>query len=145
MFQCIIRLNKLGTCLSPTSRLNIIDTCATVQNNVAISKIRDCCLCNLEGNNCDLRIGTRHQASDHQIKDCHYYATLLIFSRLSTEAYSLSNVSPLLEINSLPMTEYLLNNEDYSALLDSYAVSKMINTITCSNFDIMVILNIILW
>ena len=24
---------------SPTSRLNIIDTCATIQNNVAISKI----------------------------------------------------------------------------------------------------------
>ena len=69
----------------------------------------------------------------------------MIFSRLSTEAHSLSNVSLLLEINSLPMTEYLLNNEEYSALLNLYAVSIKINTITCCSFDIMVILNIILW
>ena len=57
----------------------------------------------------------------------------------------MSNVSLLLEINSLPMTEYLLNNEEYSALFNLYAVSInavsiKINTITCSSFDIMVIL-----
>ena len=49
-------------------------------------------------------------------------------------------MSLLLEINSLPITEYLLNNEEYSALLNLYAVSIKINTITCSSFD-----SIILW
>ncbi len=121
--QCMIRLNKLGICLSPTSRLNIIDESAQEHSSVAIQKICSCCLCSLVGDNCDLRISTRHQSSDHRVQDCHFYATLLVFARLSAEAFSLTNTSPLVDITSLSMTKFLPSDEEYSALLDSYAVS----------------------
>lgn len=121
--QSISRLNKLGICLSATSRLNIIDECAQEHNIVAQHKIRSCCLCSLVGDNCDLRISTRHQSSDHQVKDCHFYATLLVFARLSEQALNMSNILPVVDITSIGLTEFLLSDEEYSALLDSYSVS----------------------
>ena len=114
--------NKLCLTLSSTSKINILDECKEQNKETAARCIQKCPLCFLVGDNCDIRIQTNHQASDHQVQDCHYFAILLIFSRMANELVQLSNVPPHIIPENIEVSSVLLTDLEKRQLLSSYKV-----------------------
>ena len=92
-FQCFLTCNKLGLCLSPTSKTRLLDECGTLVTKRIQSKLQTCSLCNLVGDNCDIRITPNHQAIDHQVRDCHYFGVLLFFFTHGWANYGYANTA----------------------------------------------------
>ena len=114
--------NKLALTLSPTSKVNLLDECG-VQTKAKICKyLKSCSLCHLVGDNCDIRIKPRHQASDHKIQDCHYFAILLIFARMAGELQHLSSVPPVFDPENIKIQEFVLSGEERVRILQSYKI-----------------------
>lgn len=84
--------------------------------------INKCPLCVIVGDNCDIRIQTNHQASDHQIKDCHYFGELLVFSRMTEELKHLSKISPTIRPENINIKQVLLFPHERLQLFESYKV-----------------------
>ena len=114
--------NKLCLTLSAPSKINLLDECALENKKTASACIQKCPLCFLVGDNCDIRIQTNHQASDHAIKDCHYFAILLIFSRMENQISQLSNIPPRIVPERVNTIEVLLIQPERLQLLQSYKV-----------------------
>ena len=82
-----------------------------------------CCLCNLVGDNCDFRIQPRHVTGQHQVKDCHFFGLLLIFSCLSAEMLATDATNtPAVTAGRLNPENFLLNSQERQSLLSSYKV-----------------------
>ena len=121
-WQCLMTCNKLGISLSPTSKLNLLDECCREVERKIDRQVQSCCLCNLVGDNCDIRITPNHQATDHQVRDCHYFAVLLVFSRMSYELSQLDPHKPAINPNDIPIESFVLSAEERLTLLASYKV-----------------------
>ena len=114
--------NKLGITLSPSSKTNLLNECCDEINKEIIKKMSACCLCNLVGDNCDIRITPNHQALDHQVKDCHYFATLLIFSRMAEQLSHMSTLPPQINPDNFNLQNLLLTDVERQTLFQSYKV-----------------------
>ena len=112
----------MGLSLSATSKINLLNECCDQITKKIKKKLSDCCLCNLVGDNCDIRITPNHQATDHQVKDCHYFAVLLVFSRMADQISAMQNVRPALIPENIPLEEFILTENDRALLLSSYKV-----------------------
>lgn len=116
-------MNKLGVTLSPTSKITLLDECAIQNKQTIIKALKTCPLCNLVGDNCDIRIHTRHQASDHQVQDCHYFAILLFFSRIVQTVLNQSIKHPVTSATDLQPEKFLITTaSERMLLLQSYKV-----------------------
>lgn len=123
LFQCLLTLNKLALTLSPTSKLRILEECEEMTSQKAKEMASSCCLCNLVGDNCDFRIQPRHVTGQHQVKDCHFFGLLLIFSRLSAEMLATDATNtPAGSAGRLNPENFLLNSQERQSLLSSYKV-----------------------
>ena len=80
------------------------------------------CLCSLVGDNCDIRIAPNHQALDHQARDCHYFATLLVFSRMADQIREMSTVCPRMGPNNFDIEQLILSQQERHTLLQSHKV-----------------------
>ena len=121
-FQCLLTCNKLGLCLSPTSKTRLLDECGTLVTKQIQSKLQTCSLCNLVGDNCDIRITPNHQAIDHQVRDCHYFGVLLFFSRMAEQIMAMQTLRPAIVPEAIPPEQFLLNDQDRLLLFQSYKV-----------------------
>lgn len=115
--------NRLSLTLSPTSKIRLLEECSKQAERKLSEKLKSCCLCNFVGDNCDIRIKPRVQSSEHQIKDCHYFAILLVFARLATEITASSNMPPAIEPLTIDLNTFVLNEHERFMLLDgSYKI-----------------------
>jgi len=116
-------LNKLGIVLSPSSKLRLLDECGKVNKELVEQKIKSCFLCSFVGDNCDIRIQPKHMSSDHQVKDCHYFALLLIFSRINSAIrQGLSQKTPSITPTDIDPKSFIPNAAEQEILLASYKV-----------------------
>ena len=86
--------NKLGITISPSSKTNLLNKYCDAINKEIIKKMSACCLCNLVGDNFDIRITSNHQALDHHQKDCHYfYSPHLLYNGWAAGPYEHSTTT----------------------------------------------------
>ena len=111
--------------LSVSSNLQqarLLDECGTLVTKQIQSKLQTCSLCNLVGDNCDIRITPNHQAIDHPVRDCHYFGVLLFFSRMAEQIMAMQTLRPAIEPEAIPPEQFLLNDQDRLLLFQSYKV-----------------------
>mgnify|MGYP003536146883 CR=1 FL=1 len=85
--------------------------------------MKSCPLCSLVGDNCDIKVRPRHVSLEHQVRDCHFFGMLLVFSRLANVIQGLTNEPPALtQAEHLNPNNFVLNDGEIQALLQSYKV-----------------------
>lgn len=72
------------------------------------------------GDNWDLKIHPHDMRKDHQNQDIHYFASSLIVERVSSAG--LCDVSPQIDIKSLPNHAFLLTDDETSKLREDFKV-----------------------
>lgn len=104
-----------------------MDECVAETAVKAKRLMKSCPLCNLVGDNCDIRIRPRHVSLNHQVRDCHFFGMLLIFSRLANEIKRRNNEPPALTPANehLNPDNFILSSTDQKNLLQSYRVMVM--------------------
>jgi len=127
-FQTLWTCKQMGLSLSSTSKLSLVQEASQYNDDRAVKKLQSCCLCNLVGDNCDIRIGTRHQTTQHQVKDCHYFGILLVFSRLSEQLKAMQTNQPSIDVASIDVGQFVIDSsEERQLLMNSYKVAITIN------------------
>ena len=113
-------MNRLGICLTPESKINLIGQFGKGNNIRIRESLKIQPLCKLVGDNCDLRI-TAVGAGDRQPKDEHYFSLMLVFSRLA-EINPSSNPSPIFRYVRCTADMVLPSAHDEQHLLNSYSI-----------------------
>lgn len=72
------------------------------------------------GDNIDKTVSPRYMTTDHQRKSLHYFHAYSAMDRIDFR--HLANENPIADVSSLPLSTFLPNLEDSTALRSNYAV-----------------------
>lgn len=124
-FQCLETLHKMGVTLTNKTRLQLLDECGLASKQ-RLDRLRDdCALCHFVGDNLDIKIRPTIIQSDHQLRDCHFYAVIVVFSNISRELIAMKRQEnesfsrPPRTIRPQP-EQILLSERERELLLKSY-------------------------
>lgn len=115
-------MHKLGLTLNSREKTRLLDECVQVSKTRLDRMKTECFLCHFVGDNLDIRITPRIVTSEHQVKDCHYYAVLVMFSKMSRELREMKKNEFMIPESIHPTPSNLLLSEaEKKELLNSYA------------------------
>lgn len=126
IFQCLETLHKMGVTLTNKTRLKLLDECGLASKQRLERLRNDCGLCHFVGDNMDIKIRPTIVQSDHQVKDCHFYAIIVVFSNISNKLIEMKRLETEGPNNSERRTsspepeQILLSPDEREDLLKSY-------------------------
>ena len=128
--QLFVQCQKMGFCLSHTSKIKLLDLIGNHFADNAIKQVRLGKNIHGTGDNWDMKIRPHDMLSTHQNTDLHYFASNLIVERVPCD--NLSKAAPQRDINSLSNSTFLLDKveavklrEDLKVLVGRILVKNM--------------------
>ena len=118
--QLFVQCQKMGFCLSHTSKIKLLDLIGHHFADNAISQTRLGKNLHGTGDNWDMKIRPHDMLSTHQNIDLHYFASNLIVERVPCN--NLSKMSPQKDINSLSNSTFLLDEVEAVKLREDLKV-----------------------
>ena len=137
VFQGLTFFNKLGVCQSDGQKMELLRECAKETQTLMVKQVKRCPFCHIIGDNCDIRIKPNNQSSDHALKDCHWYVTLVTFSRIADQLRVMSNIPPQVDKNNIDLDRFLLSATEKTMLREGYKVEfgwLMAENMDCCKF-----------
>ena len=110
----------MGFCLLHQSKINILDMIGNHFSDTLIDAVKDGKKLQGSGDNWDMKIRAHDMQSTHQNQDIHYFASNLIVERVPCQ--NLSTVSPPRDINTLPNSVFLVNEDEEIQLRENFKV-----------------------
>ena len=86
-----MRLNKFKVSLGTTSKVRLLDECATQSRSRIIHELQKNPWIKLVGDNLDMFLRVGQQTSERQHKELHYFTSVVMFSRLADEIAGLND------------------------------------------------------
>ena len=114
------KLNKLGVCLSPSKRDDILKLLGGHFMDQVIEKVKNHRVFRGTGDNWDLKVLRGHMRKDIQNEDLHLFASNLIENRVTFS--HLPNDSPKDNILTLPQSKFSLNGMEWKKYAESTKV-----------------------
>ena len=118
--QLFVQCQKMGFCLSHTSKIKLLDVIGNHFADNAIKQVRLGKNIHGTGDNWDMKIRPHDMLSTHQNTDLHYFASNLIVKRVPCD--NLSKAAPQRVINSLSNSTFLLDEVEAVKLREDLKV-----------------------